>query len=255
MRLNESYVKPISLRNVIYSAMITVVGCFGLWGFWRSAIPVRQAPLVRSELIVRYTPRTAGAMGVTWSSVPIGLPNRIGFDGAAQREDSRFQAFLTPPPLPVELGGDQKQDLADRFGPALEWAVSGRPAPVRYVPVPVDPPVFAPSSVRGRAPLDYDWMDELRGVDWVSVPVIDSVSLRLGTKPVSLTVWVDLAPGGWVDHVFLESPSGRAEIDRAVVRALMTLRAPPGRTGMSGRVRVSVAGMEPPGSSMAVDKE
>lgn len=255
MRLNESYVKPISLRNGIYSAMITAVGCFGLWGFWRSAIPATRVPRARSEMIVRYTPRAVGAIGVTWSSVPIGLPNRIGFDGAAQREDSRFQAFLTPPPLPVELGGGQQDVSADRFGPALEWANGGRPVPVRYVPVPVESPIFVPTPSRDRSPIEYDWMDDLQGVSWRSAPVIDETALRSRTKPMSLTAWVVLAAGGWVDHVFLESPTGRAEIDRAVVRGLWTLRATPGREGLAGRVRVSVAGTEPSGSSMAVDKE
>jgi hypothetical protein len=155
----------------------------------------------------------------------------------------------------VELGGDPKGDRVDRFESVLEWAINGRPTPVRYVPVPVEPPVFAPMPSRGRSLIEYDWMDELQGITWLSAPVIDDASIRSRTKPVSLMAWVVLAAGGWVDHVFLESPSGRADVDRVVVRGLLTLRGPAGRAGRSGRVRVSLAGMETTGPSRIVDKE
>lgn len=252
MSQTESYIKPISLRNGIYSAIIIAVGCFGPWLFWRSAIPPRWTPPSRPPLTARYSPRTAGAMGVTWSSVPIGLPNRIGFDGAAQREDSKFQAFLTPPPLPVELGVADGDSLANRFGPVLEWADQGRPAPERYVPVPVEAPVFGPPVGRVRSPVEYEWMDALDGVRWISLPSTNILSNRPRGKPLSLTAWVELAPGGWVEQVMLESPSGRPDIDRVVLRGLGFLRAQPDSAKRSGRVRVSLAGTD---SSLAEDKE
>ena len=80
---------PLTARNLAYSAVILAVVCLDCGASGR-AIPGGEPAAGR--LIVRYNP-CAGTMGVTWSSVPIGLPNRIGFDGTAERTDARFQAF------------------------------------------------------------------------------------------------------------------------------------------------------------------
>ncbi len=255
MSPSESYGMPLTARNLAYSAVILAVVCFGLWGFWQGAIPPAARPAAGRPLIVRYNPRSAGTMGVTWSSVPIGLPNRIGFDGTAERTDARFQAFLTPPPMSVELASEKADLRVDRTAPIREWAEAGLPAPGRYYPVAAEPRVFGPVSGRPRSALTCDWLEGLQGVRWVAGPVFDESLVRPQSRSAGVIAWVALDAAGAAAKVLLEQPSGQPETDRMILRGLYGLRAGPGQGGREGRVRVGLAGGASAGSVNGWEKE
>ena len=231
------YTKPLSWKNVIYSFVLILAGWNSVWFFWwfkPSAHPTQAQP---AATVYSYIRRPAGAIGVTLSSVPIALPSTIGIPGRGA--DQRLTALLRPRIMPTEYL-EAFPDLVRTAAPAgavtAEWR---SPAPMsRYTPQPVETPAFPPSTgsalrvaaeaLGNLARCGYDATDSLARLG----------EMVTGTW-VTAIAYISVGPDRQT-HVFLETPTGIPDIDRAIVKALYTGRTQ--RVGLpyGGRIWIRI---------------
>lgn len=239
------YSIPNSARNMIFSGALILLGWFGLWMFWPSMPVSPQRNLSPRVVMYRYLPRPTGAVGVTWSSVLIGLPNKVGFINTAQKENPRLKDYLKPKPMSVEYasffpGGGQEGTPRDDF---MEWARSGRPESGKYTPTPIEQPLFE-EDVMTTGDIYVEVYGDIKrqGGGLTTTPLLKDASTVAAGRWIYVTFHVTTGEKGRVNHVFIETPSGVSDVDQALLKSLYAMQTVTGKGDVSGTVRITIAG-------------
>lgn len=236
----ETYTQPNSLRNILFSAMIILVGWNSFWLFWLGVTP---GPNVSSHLtatVFRYTPRVQGAIGVTRANSGSPLPVRI--ENTDRFRKLRIEESLQPPPLAPEYAavfpGDGNRALRDGIA---EWALIPVDAPTGLVGMVEKQEVFLPTA-SGSPAVVIEMTDGLREAGFSPASLPADVVHTAAEKWVVASAMVELGADGQVQHVWLDAPSGIRVVDQAFVRALYAGEVSRGDRSVRGRVSVRIAG-------------
>jgi hypothetical protein len=237
------YTKPFALRN-----QFTAVALIGLlwampWIVWPGGHPLPAVKRGGFVPQVTYLRTAAGMDGSPWSPVLLSRPSQWGFSHTAKESDSNVLAILKP----RVMDASYFERGADAVSPP-DFTDAGVTPDVRgadYQPRGVEQAVFARVPAVGREGMQVEVYDGLkeRGFECTALSVLRLPELV--TAWVSVTASVETDARGQVAHVFLESPSGKVELDEAVVRALYRGRGLPGRGAAEGRVKITYWRHEP----------
>ena len=174
--------------------------------------------------------------GSIWSPITFPLPTKWGFSETAKERETNVLSILKPrlmPPSYFERGADAVPAPVFPFSAADPEIRSGS-----YRPGSVEPRPFQAVKAAPHEGVQIEVYDGLKAREF------ECAALRSIRLPESVATWVSLAAAveldarGGVRHVFLETPSGQVDIDRAIIRALYTGRGAPGGAVATGRVKV-----------------
>ena len=239
----KPYTKPFTLRNLLAAVAVTGLLWATPWIVWPSGHPLPAVKRGGFVPQVTYLRAAAGMDGSLWSPVLLSRPSQWGFSHTAKESDSNVLAILKP----RVMDASYFERGADAVSPP-DFTDAGATPDVRgadYQPRGVEQAVFARVPAAGREGMQVELYDGLKERGF-ACPALSAIRL-----PESITAWVSVTASvetdarGQVAHVFLESASGKAELDGAVVRALYMGRGLPGRRAAEGRVKITYWRQEP----------
>lgn len=233
--MKNRYAIPLSWRNALLSALVTLALWGAPWMVWPS-IRAETAVVRPKPPVIRYIRATEGIDGAAWSPVVFPLPTKEGFSRKAVPPDSG-QPMV--PVLKPRLAEAAYLDVVPDRVPAMDMGLLATSDDMAFHP--------QASDGEGRSAVAFPRQDELR-IEWDDGLVqrgFDSQALRrfqpeeAGLAWLSATVYIELDRQGRVQHVFLENPSGQTNVDRLIVRSLYQGMASPGAEPGGGRVRLN----------------
>lgn len=231
----SAYAIRLSWRNALVSVLVTAALWALPWLVWPVS-HLRNAGARRPPPLIRYIRSAEGLDGATWSPVVFPLPTREGFSkkAVALESGSGMVSLLKPhvaEPCFLDMGTEAAREAAIgmltvgdevAFRPEAVGRggiASNRTAATESVQIDVDGPLL------GRR---FD-ASGLRKLPWG----------ESGTGWMTLIAYVEINEKGRVEHVFLETPSGQAQIDGSAIRALAAGSGDAGPGTVRGRVRVT----------------
>ena len=240
--MTETYGLSNSVRNLLYSIIVTLVAWNIVWLAWTTAIPGPPPAARPGSTVISYTRRSGGADGAPWSPLLIILPFKAGLSDKVGEQDPRVVAFLQPRLMaPEYLEGFPGEAPKSGGNGAEEWALAGARGAGRYVPAQVEPQVY--TGARGRSgKVEVALLDGLRDSGFRTGVAWEQALGKAADKAVLVTARVETGLQGQVSHVFIENSSGFPEVDRAVLKVLYSGRVTNTYAGAAGRVRVNLAG-------------
>lgn len=175
------------------------------------------------------------------------IPNSKGFSRSLLEE-----ALIAVPPLESAIdpldSGDALVRVPDR--PFQAAAMSPSTSILWTTVLPAPGSVFPPTAPATNAELVLVWQDGLSRFPPGRITV-EPGSPWDDDKPWEATLYLELEPGGWIRHLFIEKSTSARKKNTDIARAVRAMRLPAIPEATSGRLTIRYGGRPPTPTGVA----